>query len=76
MDQLPPGPAFAGVDVSKDRLDVHLRPSGRSFAVPRDGQGLEQLLVVRARRMSPNLSARRPDLSGRAGRYHPSEVHH
>jgi transposase len=54
MDQLPPGPAFAGVDVSKDRLDVHLRPSGRSFAVPRDGQGLEQLLA-RLRDAAPAL---------------------
>jgi transposase len=29
--------------VSKDRLDVHLKPLGQSFAVPRDGPGLEQL---------------------------------
>ena len=34
---------FVGIDVSKDRLAVHLRPSGESFAVPRDGAGLEQL---------------------------------
>jgi transposase len=34
---------FVGIDVSKDRLDVHLRPSAESFAVARDGQGLEQL---------------------------------
>jgi transposase len=34
---------FVGIDVSKDRLDVHLRPSAESFAVTRDGQGLEQL---------------------------------
>jgi transposase len=34
---------FVGIDVSKHRLDVHLRPSGESFAVTRDGQGLEQL---------------------------------
>jgi transposase len=33
-----------GVDVSKDRLDVHLRPSGEAFAVARDGKGLEQLV--------------------------------
>jgi len=38
-------PSFVGIDVSKDRLDVHVRPSGRSFAVPRDGQGLERLLA-------------------------------
>ncbi|MCB4825605.1 IS110 family RNA-guided transposase, partial [Roseicella aerolata] len=44
MDQ-PPAPVFAGIDVSKDRLDVHLKPLGQSFAVPRDGAGLEQLLA-------------------------------
>jgi len=33
-----------GVDVSKDRLDVHLRPSGEAFAVARDGKGLENLV--------------------------------
>ena len=33
-----------GVDVSKDRLDVHLRPSGEAFAVTRDGKGLETLV--------------------------------
>ena len=31
---------FVGIDVSKDRLAVHLRPSGESFAVARDGAGL------------------------------------
>lgn len=55
MDQPPSaGPAFAGIDVSKDRLDVHLRPSGRGFAVPRDGPGLEQLLA-RLRQVAPAL---------------------
>jgi len=34
---------FVGIDVSKDRLDVHLRPSGEAFAVPRDGEGIEAL---------------------------------
>ena len=33
-----------GIDVSKSRLDVHLRPSGESFAVARDGKGLENLV--------------------------------
>jgi len=32
---------FAGIDVSKDRLEVHLRPSGEASAVARDGPGLE-----------------------------------
>ena len=33
-----------GIDVSKDRLDVHLLPSGEAFAVARDGKGLENLV--------------------------------
>lgn len=46
MDQSPTAsPGFVGIDVSKDRLDVHLRPSGQTFAVPRDGPGLDQLLT-------------------------------
>jgi len=36
---------FVGIDVSKDRLDVHLRPSGEAFAVARDGKGLEDLVA-------------------------------
>ena len=32
---------YVGIDVSKDRLDVHVRPSGESFAVSADGKGLE-----------------------------------
>lgn len=42
-----------GIDVSKDRLDVHVRPAGESFAVPRDAEGLEAL----AGRLAP-LGAR------------------
>lgn len=34
---------FVGIDVSKDRLDVHLRPSGEAFHVARDTKGLEVL---------------------------------
>ena len=45
---------FVGIDVSKDRLDVHLRPSAESFAVARDGQGLEQL-VARLATAGPEL---------------------
>ena len=46
MEQPPTGtPVFAGIDVSKDRLDVRLRPSGEAFAVPRGGPGLDQLLA-------------------------------
>jgi len=35
---------FVGIDVSKDRLDVHLRPAGEAFAVARDGEGLASLV--------------------------------
>lgn len=35
---------FVGIDVSKDRLDVHLCPSGEVFATPRNGEGLAALL--------------------------------
>src|SRR5271156_2673464 len=34
---------FIGIDVSKDRLDVCVRPSGETFVVTRDGEGLERL---------------------------------
>ena len=35
---------IVGIDVSKDRLDVHVRPGGQAFAVARDGKGLEELI--------------------------------
>lgn len=35
---------IVGVDVSKDRLDVHVLPSGEAFAVGRDGEGLAALV--------------------------------
>lgn len=47
---------YVGIDVSKDRLDVHVRPSGEAFAVARDGQGLEEL-VARLSACSPTLIA-------------------
>jgi hypothetical protein len=27
---------FVGIDVSKDKLDVHIRPGGETFVVSRD----------------------------------------
>ena len=47
---------YVGIDVSKDRLDVHVRPSGEVVAVARDGKGLEEL-VERLRALSPTLIA-------------------
>jgi transposase len=47
---------FVGIDVAKDRLDVHLRPSGEAFAVARDGKGLA-MLVERLQALAPALVA-------------------
>jgi len=33
-----------GIDVSKDRLDVHVHPAGEAFWVSRDGAGIEVLI--------------------------------
>lgn len=38
------GQTYIGIDVSKDRLDVHVRPSDETFAVGRDGEGLAALI--------------------------------
>ena len=45
---------FIGIDVAKDRLDVHLRPSGESFTVARDGEALAGL-VERLQALAPAL---------------------
>jgi transposase len=37
-------PCFAGIDVSKDRLDVHVLGSGETFSVDRNALGLEELV--------------------------------
>jgi len=34
---------YVGIDVSKDRLDVHVAPRGEAFAVARNGKGLAEL---------------------------------
>lgn len=34
---------YVGIDVSKDRLDVHVLPSGEAFHVSRDGAGIDAL---------------------------------
>jgi transposase len=47
---------FIGIDVSKDRLDICIRPSGEIFAVTRDDEGLEHL-VERLRALAPVLVA-------------------
>lgn len=45
-----------GIDVSKDRLDVALRPSGETFAVERNASGLDRL-IERLRQLSPHVVA-------------------
>jgi transposase len=45
---------FVGIDVAKDRLDIHVRPSGESFTVARDGEGLAAL-VDRLKQIAPAL---------------------
>jgi transposase len=47
---------YVGVDVSKNRLDVAVRPSGEAFVVTRDGKGLNEL-VERLQAMTPALIA-------------------
>ena len=54
MERFPAAPSFVGIDVSKDRLDVHVRPSGQCFAALRDSNGLEQL-VRELRQLAPAL---------------------
>lgn len=47
---------FIGIDVSKDRLDVHVHPLGESFAAARNGAGLAGL-VEKLRGLAPTLIA-------------------
>ncbi len=61
MDQTPsqpqsPSPAavFAGIDVAKKHLDVHIRPCADAFTVSRDGAGLDEL-VGRLQALQPGL---------------------
>jgi transposase len=43
---------IVGIDVSKDRLDVHVRPGGEAFSVKRDSDGLAAL-IERLRPLDP-----------------------
>ena len=45
-----------GIDVSKDRLDVAVRPSGAFFAVERNASGLDDL-VRRLKPLAPQVVA-------------------
>ena len=50
------GSVIVGIDVSKDRLDIALRPSGEAFTVTRNAAGLEEL-VRRLNALAPQLVA-------------------
>jgi transposase len=45
---------FVGIDVAKDHLDIHIRPTGESFVASRDGEGLAGL-VERLKQAKPAL---------------------
>lgn len=45
---------FVGIDVAKDRLDVHVRPGGESFTLAREGEALA-VLVERLCALAPSL---------------------
>ena len=47
-------PVFVGIDVSKNRLDIHVRPAGTAFSVARDPNGLADL-VQRFLSLMPKL---------------------
>ncbi len=47
-------PLFVGIDVSKDRLDVAVRPTGEAWQVPHDPQGIGSL-TQRLRELAPYL---------------------
>lgn len=49
-------PIAIGIDVSKDKLDVHVLPAKTAFAVPRTGAGIEEL-VARLRALAPAVVA-------------------
>ena len=54
MEQPSAALTFVGIDVAKDRLDVHLRPSDQAFALGRDSAGLDAL-VERLAALAPAL---------------------
>ena len=45
MEHASAAPVFVGIDVAKDRLDIHLLPSGQAFSIPNDEAGTSRLLA-------------------------------
>ena len=61
---------YVGIDVSKDRLDVHVRPLEAGFSVSNEATGYAALIArLRPLRAKPNASCWRPPagMSGRCG---------
>src|SRR4051794_1153843 len=56
MEHLPAAPSFVGIDVSKDRLDVHILPTGQTLVVQRNEKGFEDL-ISELRKLAPALIA-------------------
>ena len=54
MEQPPAVPHFVGIDVSKDRLYVHVLPSHQTFAVAHNGEALDRL-IGKLRSLAPEL---------------------
>ena len=50
---------FVGIDVSKDRLDVHVRPLGVGFSVGNEAAGYAGLIA----RKLPEIEAVHPNLT-------------
>ncbi len=47
---------YVGIDVSKDRLDVHVRPIGEAFSIASDAEGVAGL-IERLKGLAPSLVA-------------------
>ena len=47
---------YVGIDVSKDRLDVAVRPGGEAFVVERNAAGLDRL-IARMQELTPSIVA-------------------
>jgi transposase len=56
MDKPPAAARFVGLDVSKDRVDVHVRPDATAFACTTDAKGLADL-VSHVTSLQPQLIA-------------------
>jgi transposase len=47
---------YVGIDVSKDSLDVHVRPTGEAFSIASDAEGVADL-IERLKGLAPSLVA-------------------